>query len=250
MVHLPFANRLEAGRLLADQLSLYKVASDAVVLALPRGGVPVGFAIAERLRLPLDVVVVRKLGVPWRPELAMGAIAGSVRVLDGWLIQELGIGNEDIDLIASREQAEIKRREELYRGGKPALDLHRRSVILVDDGLATGSTMSAAAHYVRSLKPAEVTIGVPVGSLQACERLRGEADHLVCLAMPELFVAVGEWYRDFRQVSDTEVQNLLTESRHLLRKAKAAASTAPQVPQTTVPGPSPSGPLSRVRVSG
>jgi len=211
MVQLPFADRLEAGRLLAEQLSLCMFPGEAVVLALPRGGVPVGFAIAQRLHLPLDVLLVRKLGVPWQPELAMGAIAGSARVLDWQLIEELGIGDKEIDAIVSREQAEIKRREELYRRGKPPLELNGRSVILVDDGLATGSTMSAALRHVRSLQPARVSIAIPVGSREACARLRSEADDLICLARPTPFSAVGEWYRDFRQIEDAEVQQLLTQ---------------------------------------
>ena len=226
MVPLPFADRLEAGRLLAAELSLHKITQDAVVLALTRGGVPVGFAVADRLGLPLDVIVVRKIGVPWQPELAMGAIAGSVRILDNQLIRELGIYDEDVEGIVAREQAEMKRCEVLNRGWKPALELHGRSVILVDDGLATGSTMLAAARYVRSLKPAKVTIAIPVGFQQACGRLRKEADDLVCLAIPEHFVAVGEWYRDFQQVGDTEVQNLLAESRRRLRKNLASPAAA------------------------
>jgi len=213
MINLPFADRLEAGRLLADQLYFHKVPADAVILALPRGGVPVGFAIAERLHLPMDVLVARKLGVPWQPELAMGAIAGHVRVLDERLIRELGIDNEGIDLIVSREQAEIKRREELYRGGRPPLELRGRTVVLVDDGLAMGSTMTAAARSVQTLNPAAVVVAVPIGSRQACERLTREADDVVCLAAPEPFFAVGRWYNDFHQVSDTEVQS------HLFRNA-------------------------------
>jgi putative phosphoribosyl transferase len=220
MVHIPFADRLEAGRLLADQLFFHKVPDDAVVLALPRGGVPVGFAIAERLHLPLDVVVARKLGVPWQPEVAMGAIAGSVRVLNEQLIQELGIDHEEVDSMVSREQAEIRRREELYRGGRPPLDLRGRSVILVDDGIAMGSTMTAAVRCVQSLNPAEVIIAVPIGSREACLRLANEADDLVCLTAPEPVYAVGQWYRDFHPVSDIEVQNLLAESRHVLKVAK------------------------------
>jgi putative phosphoribosyl transferase len=219
MVHLPFADRLEAGRFLADQLSFHKVPPDAVILALPRGGVPVGFAIAERLHLPLDVLIARKLGVPWQPELAMGAISGSVRVLDERLIQELGIDNQGIEMIVRREQAEIKRREALYRTGRPPLEFRGRAVVLVDDGLAMGSTMTAATRYVQTLNPAAVVVAVPLGSRQACERLTREADDVVCLAAPEPFFAVGRWYSDFHQVSDTEVRNLLAESRHLLRKA-------------------------------
>jgi putative phosphoribosyl transferase len=214
MVQLPFANRLEAGRLLADQLFFHKIQGDAVVLALPRGGVPVGFAIAERLDLPLDVVVARKLGVPWQPELAMGAIAGPVRVLDERLIREFDIEDEAIDRIVRREQEEAKRREELYRGGRPPLKIRGRSVILVDDGVAMGSTMTAAARYVRSFNPALSIIAVPIGSRQACLRLTSEADDVVCLTAPEPFYAVGQWYQDFRPVSDTEVQNFLAECRH------------------------------------
>jgi putative phosphoribosyl transferase len=209
VIHLPFANRLEAGRLLAEKLSLHKRRGNAVVLGLPRGGVPVGCAVAERLHLPLDVVVVRKIGVPWQPELAMGAIAGQVRILDEELIQELGIGNEEIDLVVSREQAEIQRREKLYRVGLPPVELEGRSAILIDDGLAMGSTMLAAVRYVRSLHPAHVTIAVPVGSEQACTRLKREADEFVCLVVPGRFFGVGRWYRDFGEVSDIEVQTLL-----------------------------------------
>ncbi len=217
---LPFANRLEAGHLLADQLAFGKFTSDSVVLALPRGGVPVGFAVAERLHLPLDVVVVRKLGVPWQPELAMGAISGPAHILDEELVHELGIRNKEIALIVSREQAEIERREALYRGGSPPLDLGHRSVILIDDGLATGNTMLAAVRCIRSLKPASVTVAIPVGSPEACARLRGEVDDLICLAKPADFSAVGEWYKDFRQVADAEVQNLLAESRKVSGRVK------------------------------
>jgi putative phosphoribosyl transferase len=218
MIDLPFTDRREAGRLLADELSLRNIAQNTVVLALARGGVPVGFAVADRLRLPLDVIVARKLGVPWQPELAMGAIAGTARILDDRMIQQLGISNEEVAGIVTREQTEMRRREELYRGGEPALDLHGKSVILTDDGLATGSTLLAAVSYVRSLEPEAVTIGVPVGSGEACNRLRKKVNDLVCLAIPEPFVAVGQWYQDFQQVSDNEVKNLLAESRHLLRK--------------------------------
>ncbi|MGA2712556.1 MAG: phosphoribosyltransferase [Bryobacteraceae bacterium] len=226
MVHLPFADRLEAGRLLAADPSLRKYSEGAIILALTRGGVPVGFAVADRMHLPLDIIVVRKIGVPWQPELAMGAIAGTTRVLDDRMIQELGIADKDVEKIVEREQAEMKRREDLYRGGKPAPDLHGRSAILIDDGLATGSTMLAAVRHARSLKPARVVIGVPVGSAEACDRLRKEVDDLVCLATPKYFFAVGEWYRDFGQVNDSEVQNLLAESRHQLRKHLATPTAA------------------------
>jgi len=229
MVHLPFADRVEAGRLLAKELSSRKIASGheaAVVLALTRGGVPVGFEVADRLHIPLDIVVARKLGVPWQPELALGAIAGESPILDDGMIRQLGISPADIEDVITRERAEMKRREELYRVSNPALDLRGRSAILVDDGLATGSTMMASVRHVRGLDPAKVIIAVPVGSKEACVRLRKEVDDLVCLAAPDLFIAVGEWYRDFEQVSDAEVRHLLTESRQQLRKHPASATTA------------------------
>jgi putative phosphoribosyl transferase len=213
MVHLPFADRLEAGCLLSDELSLHKRGGNAIVLGLARGGVPVGIAVAQRLHLPLDVVVVRKVGVPWQPELAMGAIAGPVRILDKELVHELDIGIAEIDLVVSREQVEMQRREELYRVGLPPLELHGRSAILIDDGLAMGSTMLAAARYVRSLNPLDVTIAVPVGSEHACRLLKREADEFVCLAAPAHFVAVGRWYRNFWEISDTEVQELLAAAK-------------------------------------
>ncbi len=223
MVQLPFADRDEAGRILADHLAFHNLAKEATVLALPRGGVPVGFAIAKQLRMPLDVLIVRKLGVPWQPELAMGAIAGGVRILDEHIIGELGISSEEIDRIAEREQAEIKRREALYRRGRGPLELAGRPVILVDDGLATGSTMSAAARCVARLNPARVIVAVPVGSREACARLLREADDVVCLATPEPFVAVGRWYHNFGQTSDTEVQNLLAQNSHDLRALEHVA---------------------------
>jgi putative phosphoribosyl transferase len=221
MVHLPFTDRVEAGRLLAKELSLYNV-GDSMVLALARGGVPVGSVVADRLLLPLDVIVARKLGVPWQPELALGAIAGTARILDSKMIRELGISNDEIEETVAREQGEMRRREELYRGGEPALGLRGRTAILVDDGFATGSTMMAAVRHARSLKAARVVIGTPVGSRQACNRLRSEADDLVCLVTPELFFAVGQWYRDFRQVGGREVENLLAERHHRFPHLKIA----------------------------
>lgn len=213
MTHLPFAHRLEAGDLLGIELARRIPAGNAVVLALARGGVPVGFAVANRLGLPLDVIVARKLGVPWQPELAMGAIAGAARVLNEAMLAELEISSGEVESVIAREQAEMKRREKLYRAGQPPIDLAGKTAILVDDGLATGSTMLAAVRHARHLKSARIVVAVPVGSKEACDRLREEADDVVCLATPEFFYAVGEWYRDFRQVGDDEVRNLLAESR-------------------------------------
>jgi putative phosphoribosyl transferase len=214
MVKLPFTNRTEAGRLLGAELARRKLPGHVIVLALPRGGVPVGFEVAKILHAPLDVVVVRKIGVPFEPELAMGAIAGtSVEVLDQRLIDEFRISQKQIEAVLAKERAEVERREKLYRGGRPALDLHGHTALLVDDGLATGSTMVAAARYVRALKPAKTIIAVPVGSIDACERLRQEADELVCLATPKSFFAVGEWFVHFPQLDDKQVQSLLEESR-------------------------------------
>ena len=214
MIQLPFADRAEAGRLLAGELDLLKLSANTIVLALPRGGLPVGLEVTKKLRAPLDVVIVRKLGVPWQPELAMGAIAsGSVQTLDHDLIRALGISRAQIDAVIDKEKVELERREKLYRKGRPALDLRGRTALLVDDGLATGSTMLVAARYVRSQKPGRTLIAVPVASVQACERLKTEADDCICLAIPEPFVAVGQWYADFPQVTDSEVQRFLEASR-------------------------------------
>ena len=221
MTHLPFEDRREAGRLLAAELGRREIGRNAVVLALTRGGVPVGFAVADRLHLPLDVIVARKIGVPWQPELAMGAMAGATRILDDNMIRELAISREDVEEIVAREQAEMQRRERVYRGDKPALDLAGRTAIVVDDGLATGSTMVAAVRHARSLQPARTIVAAPVGSRQACALLQREADDVVCLAVPERFYAVGEWYRDFRQVDDSEVGSLLAESRRQLSRHAA-----------------------------
>jgi putative phosphoribosyl transferase len=212
MIELPFQDRAEAGRLLGADLATRKLAANTVVLALLRGGLPVGVEVAEALKAPLDIVVVRKIGVPWQPELAMGAIAGGTRVLNQRLIRELRISNDEVEAVVAREAQEMDRRERLYRGDLPAVNLQGRTVVLVDDGLATGSTMVAAARHVRSVHPAKLIIAVPVASSQACSRLRGEADECVCLAMPALFFGVGEWYVEFRQVSDAEVQGILMDS--------------------------------------
>lgn len=214
---LPFENRREAGLLLARALSHRKIPSDAVVLALARGGVPVGLAVAEQLHLPLDVIVARKIGVPWQPELAMGAIAGTARILNQPMIAQLGISDAELERVVSREQLEMNRREELYRGESPALDVDGKTAILVDDGLATGSTMLAAVRHARNMRAARLLVGVPVGSVSACAHLRREADELICLAIPPEFLAVGEWYREFDQVSDQEVQRMLAESHRRLR---------------------------------
>lgn len=210
-VSLPFSDRAEAGRLLAEELLRHDIPADSVVLALPLGGVPVGFEVAKALELPLDVIVVRKLGVPWHQELAMGAIAGAVQVLDTSLIRQLGISKEEVDEEVVREQAELRRRETLYRSGMAAETAANRTAILVDDGLATGSTMLAALRHVHTLKPAKVIVAVPVGSAEACALMKREADSVICVATPSPFVAVGKWYREFEQLTDAEVQSFLAK---------------------------------------
>jgi putative phosphoribosyl transferase len=216
---LPFRDRAEAGHLLGAELARRRLASNVIVLALPRGGVPVGAEVSEALNAPLDIVVVRKLGVPWQPELAIGAIAGTTCVLDQQLIRELGISDGEVDSVVARETIEMKRRELLYRGGLPTRDLRGRTVVLVDDGLATGSTMVAAARHVRSAQPRKVIVAVPVASAEACMRMRREADQCVCLAVPERFCAVGEWYVNFRQVTDAEVQSMLGQANSIVQSS-------------------------------
>jgi putative phosphoribosyl transferase len=222
-----FKNRMHAGELLAQRLGVYAGRRDVIVLALPRGGVPVGFAIAKALDVPLDILLVRKLGVPGHEEYAMGAIAsGGLRVLQPAVLETEGISQQVVDEVAQRELREIERREKLYRADRPALDVHDRVVILVDDGLATGSTMLAAVHLLRKGKPAHVIAAVPAAAPDTCRNLRSEVDEMICLYTPDPFYAVGLWYEDFSQTSDKEVQQLLAkaEREHVPRKSISGAA--------------------------
>jgi predicted phosphoribosyltransferase len=208
--YLPFTNRRAAGIALADRLRRFAPRDDVVVLALPRGGVPVASEVSLALGAPLDVFVVRKLGLPGHPELAMGAIAsGGVGVLNEDVVRWYRIPEAVIDAVARAERAELERRERAYRDGRAPMPIDGRTVILVDDGLATGSTMRAAVLAVRKLHPARVVVAVPVGARETCEGLRDIADEVVCAFMPEPFSAVGLWYADFSQTTDEEVRHLL-----------------------------------------
>lgn len=210
----PFRDRRHAGRVLAQALARYANRADVTVLALPRGGVPVAWEVAAALRAPLDVFVVRKLGVPSHREFAMGAIAsGGVRVLNDDVVRGLGISEAAIDSVTRAEQQELERREREYRGDAPPPDLQGRTVLLVDDGLATGSTMRAAVRALRQQHPATIVVAVPTGAPETCAQLRDEADDVVCATTPEPFHAVGLWYRDFNQTSDDEVRELLAQAR-------------------------------------
>ncbi len=192
------------------KLESYANRPDVLVLGLPRGGVPVAFEIGRALRTPLDVFVVRKLGLPGQEELAMGAIAsGGVTVLNHEVVHAFGISNATIEEVSSRETEELLRREALYRGNKPPLEISGRTVILIDDGLATGSSMAAAIAALRKQKPAKIIVGVPVAAPSVCEELRAQADDIVCAATPEPFYAVGAWYQDFSQTTDREIHDLL-----------------------------------------
>jgi predicted phosphoribosyltransferase len=205
-----FRDRAEAGRLLAARLRPYADRPDVLVLALPRGGVPVAWEVARALHAPLDVFLVRKLGVPGHEELAMGALAtGGVRVLNEEVVNVLRIPEEEIDAVAADEQRELERREQAYRDGRPPPDVRGRVVILIDDGLATGSTMRAAVAALRQQRPARIVVAVPVGAAETCAELQREADEVVCARTPEPFYAVGLWYDDFRQTTDAEVADLL-----------------------------------------
>lgn len=209
----PFRDRAEAGDLLAARLSGLADRDDVIVLALPRGGVPVGYEVASALRVAFDVFVVRKLGVPGHEELAMGAIAsGGVRLVNHDVVDALGIPPAVIDQAARREQVELERRERLYRGSRPLIPLANKTVVLVDDGLATGSTMRAAVTAVGQQQPARIIVAVPVGASSTCEELAGEADEVICLRSPDPFMAVGLWYRDFTPTSDNEVRTLLARN--------------------------------------
>lgn len=209
-----YRDRSEAGKLLATKLTTYAHQPDVLVLALPRGGVPVAFEVAKALKVPLDVFLVRKLGVPGREELAMGAIAtGGIRVLNEDVVRTLHISPHTIEAAANREAQELERRDRLYRDDLPPPDVNNHSIILIDDGLATGATMRAAAQALRLQHPARLVIAVPVAAPPSCDAMRSEADEVICPLMPEAFYGVGWWYDDFSQTSDKEVHDLLALAR-------------------------------------
>jgi putative phosphoribosyl transferase len=208
-----FRDRHDAGRRLADALGAYARRDDVLILALPRGGVPVGYEVALALGVPPDVMQVRKLGVPGHEELAMGAIAsGGVRILSENVVQALGIPERVIATVAAAEEHELHRRERIYREGRPFPDVSGRIVILIDDGLATGSTMRAAAAALRAQGAGRLVAAVPVAPKETCDALRDLVDEVICAVTPESFLAVGEWYEDFTQTSDAEVQALLSRA--------------------------------------
>ena len=212
MTGLPYADRCAAGRVLAASLHHLIGRPGLLVLALPRGGVPVACEVARELGAPLDVLIVRKLGHPRHPEYAIGAIAsGGVRVMNPDALP--GVRAADVERIVETEQAELQRRKRQYRGAAPPLVLHDRAIVLVDDGLATGATMRAAVRAVRRQQPAAICVAVPVGAPETCAALEGEADEVVCPARPDPFRAVGYWYQQFAQIQDDEVRSLLAASR-------------------------------------
>jgi putative phosphoribosyl transferase len=224
-----FADRAEAGRELASHLRSYANRDDVIVLGTPRGGVPVALEVAKALAAPLDVLVLRKLGVPGREELAFGAIASEdVRILDPYIVQSLGLTPADIERVTWVEKQELRRRERRYRAGRPPLEVSGLTVILVDDGIATGSSMLAAIRALRQMHPAAIVIAAPVAPHATCTRLRPEVDELVCLATPEPFYGVGQFYADFSEVSDNEVTDLLERARHREKQKDYDLEVAPK----------------------
>jgi putative phosphoribosyl transferase len=222
-----YRNRSEAGKHLAARLANYANRDDVLVLALPRGGVPVAFEVAKALHSPLDIFLVRKLGVPGQEELAMGAIStGGVRVLNQDVVDYLGIPGDVIDAVAADELQELERRERAYRGNKTEPDVRGKTVILVDDGLATGSTMRAAAAALRQQKPERIVVAVPVSAPQTCNEYRMGVDEIVCANTPEPFFGVGQWYQDFSQTTDQEVRDLLEQARENYAEAPAQRKVA------------------------
>jgi predicted phosphoribosyltransferase len=209
-----FLDRRDAGRVLAERLRHYASREDVLVLALPRGGVPVAYEVARALDVPLDLFLVRKLGLPGHEEFAIGAIAsGGVRVVNEELLQEFGIDDALLDEITRRESAELERRERRYRGDRAPPDVEGRTVILIDDGLATGSTMRAAVAALRAERPEKIIVAVPTAARETCDELRPEVDEMICATTPEPFLAVGLWYADFAQTTDEEVHTLLATTR-------------------------------------
>jgi predicted phosphoribosyltransferase len=228
----PFRDRSEAGRLLAAKLDAYANRPDVTVLALPRGGVPVAYEVAHTLGAPLDVFLVRKLGVPGHEELAMGAVAtGGVRVLNDQVVRGLRIPNYVIDAVTAQEEQELQRRERLYRGGRPPPDVRGRTVILVDDGLATGATMNAAIKALRQQQPARIVVAVPTAAPETCEALRAEVDDVICAITPEPFQAVGLWYEDFSQTTDDEVRDLLARRPRVEERSAPSSTTDTTLPK-------------------
>jgi putative phosphoribosyl transferase len=211
-----FFDRTEAGQFLAENLSAYADREDVIVLALPRGGVPVAAEVAKRLNAPLDVFVVRKLGLPGHPELAMGAIAtGGVRVFNGEVVNALRIPDEVIDAVSADELIELQRREKAYRAGRPPLDVEGKTVIVVDDGIATGSTMLAAVSALRQLNATRIVVAAPVIAASAHREMQRATDEVTTVMIPERFYAVGQWYEDFSQTTDEEVRDLLAQAAHV-----------------------------------
>lgn len=209
-----YRDRAEAGRILATRLASYAQRQDVLVLALPRGGVPVAYHVAKALHAPLDVFLVRKLGVPGHEELALGAIAmGNIRVINDEVVHSLHISAHTIEVVTAKEQRELERRERLYRDEQPLPDVRDHRVILIDDGLATGATMRAAAQALRQRLPARLVVAVPVAALPTYEALRVEVDEIICPLTPEFFYGVGWWYEDFAQTTDRQVHDLLALSR-------------------------------------
>jgi len=209
-MRLPIPNRTTAGKALAEELGDCSDRKDVIVLALPRGGVPVAVEIAGKLNVGLDLMLVRKLGLPFHRELAMGAIAsGGVRVMNRDVVRAYGVSQKDIEAVAAKEQAELERRGRVYRGDRPWPDLGGRCVILVDDGVATGATMFAAIDAVQLQHAAEIKVAVPVAPADTISRLRQKADEVICLAVPRGFHAIGQWYEDFRQITDDEVIEMI-----------------------------------------
>jgi putative phosphoribosyl transferase len=215
-----FHNRRQAGQLLAQKLTTYANRPDVLVLALPRGGVPVAYEVAGALRVPLDVFLVRKLGIPGYEELAMGAVAtGGVRVLNEPVVRGLRISESVIEAVTAREQQELARRERLYREDRPPPDVRGRTVILIDDGLATGATMHAAITALRQQQPAQIVVAVPIAAPETCDGLKAVVDDVICAVTPEPFYAVGLWYEDFLPTTDDEVRELLARAPRAERAA-------------------------------
>jgi len=222
----PYQDRFDAGRQLATRLSAYANRDDVVVLALPRGGLPVAYEVARALNAPLDVFLVRKLGLPGYEELAMGAIAsGGGRVNNEDVLRQFRVPEDVIDGVAARELLELERREEVYRAGREGVELTDKTVILIDDGLATGSTMRAAVQALGRAGPSRIVVAVPVGAPDTCEHLRREADQVICAETPESFSAVGRWYVDFSQTTDEEVCEILNRAAQERRESRIGAGT-------------------------